>query len=105
MAGKARLEAEFISNRLAGGRPQTGPVSESEAREDKAHEIQEVCLLHNETATRLPVRPLREIRHAIRQRRQSGDIWSTNHFIARIADYRTTSGGRRVTIGGAQQGA
>jgi alanine-glyoxylate transaminase / serine-glyoxylate transaminase / serine-pyruvate transaminase len=62
MATKLGLKPEFISTDWRTGADPA--VIEAKLREDKAHEIKAVCVLHNETATGC-LSPVAEIRKAI----------------------------------------
>src|SRR6202041_1169360 len=62
MATKLGLRPEFISTDWRTGADPA--VIEAKLREDKAHEIKAVCVLHNETATGC-LSPITEIRQAI----------------------------------------
>ena len=81
MATKLGLKPEFIPTDWRTGADPA--VIEAKLREDKAHEIKAVCVLHNETATGC-VSPIAEIRQAIDPQRPSRPAHGRHHLLARL---------------------
>jgi alanine-glyoxylate transaminase/serine-glyoxylate transaminase/serine-pyruvate transaminase len=101
MATKLGLKPEFIPTDWRTGADPN--VIEAKLREDKAHEIKAVCVLHNETATGC-LSPITEIRQAIdRSGHPALFLVDTISSLA-STDYRHDEWGVDVTIGGAQKG-
>src|SRR5499427_2437417 len=101
MAVNLGLKPEFISTDWRIGADPT--AIEAKLKEDKAHEIKAVCVLHNETATGC-LSPIAEIRQAIdRAGHPALFVVDTISSLA-STDYRHDEWGVDVTIGGAQKG-
>ncbi len=101
MARRLGLEPEFISGDWRTGADPR--AIEARLREDKAHAIKAVCVVHNETATGVTSR-VAEVRKAI----DSADhpalfLVDTISSLASI-DYRHDEWGVDVTVGGSQKG-
>jgi alanine-glyoxylate transaminase/serine-glyoxylate transaminase/serine-pyruvate transaminase len=76
---------------------------EARLREDKAHTIKAVCLLHNETATGC-LSPLAEIRKAIDAAKHPALFMVDTISSLGSTDYRHDEWGIDVAVGGAQKG-
>src|SRR6266852_2549978 len=101
MATTLGLTPEFIStDRRIGADP---AVIEAKLREDKAHEIKAVCVLHNETATGC-LSPITEIRQAIDRAGHPALFLVDTISSLASTDYRHDEWGVDVTVGGAQKG-
>jgi alanine-glyoxylate transaminase/serine-glyoxylate transaminase/serine-pyruvate transaminase len=101
MATKLGLKPEFIpTDWRIGAEP---AVIEAKLREDKAHEIKAVCVLHNETATGC-LSPIAEIRQAIDRAGHPALFLVDTISSLASADYRHDEWGVDVTVGGAQKG-
>jgi len=101
MATKLGLKPEFIATDWRTGADPA--VIEAKLREDKAHEIKAVCVLHNETATGC-LSPIAEIRQAITRAGHPALFLVDTISSLASADYRHDEWGVDVTIGGAQKG-
>jgi alanine-glyoxylate transaminase / serine-glyoxylate transaminase / serine-pyruvate transaminase len=101
MATKLGLKPEFISTDWRIGADPA--VIEAKLREDKAHEIKAVCVLHNETATGC-LSPITEIRQAIDRAGHPALFLVDTISSLASTDYRHDEWGVDVTIGGAQKG-
>ena len=101
MATKLGLKPEFIATDWRTGADPA--VIEAKLREDKAHEIKAVCVLHNETATGC-LSPIAEIRQAIDRAGHPALFLVDTISSLASADYRHDEWGVDVTIGGAQKG-
>jgi alanine-glyoxylate transaminase / serine-glyoxylate transaminase / serine-pyruvate transaminase len=101
MATKLGLKPEFISTDWRTGADPV--VIEAKLREDKAHEIKAVCVLHNETATGC-LSPIAEIRKAIDRAGHPALFLVDTISSLASTDYRHDEWGVDVTIGGAQKG-
>jgi alanine-glyoxylate transaminase/serine-glyoxylate transaminase/serine-pyruvate transaminase len=101
MAKRLGLEPEFIAGDLRNGAdPQQ---IEARLKEDKAHQIKAVCVVHNETATGVTSR-IAEVRQAIDAARHPAlFLVDTISSLASI-DYRHDEWGVDVTVGGSQKG-
>src|SRR6476620_7788264 len=101
MAENLGLKPEFIpTDWRIGAEP---AVIEAKLKDDKAHQIKAVCVLHNETATGC-LSPIAEIRKAIdRAGHPALFIVDTISSLA-STDYRHDEWGVDVTVGGAQKG-
>ncbi|HVP07985.1 MAG TPA: aminotransferase class V-fold PLP-dependent enzyme [Burkholderiales bacterium] len=101
MAKRLGLEPEFIA-----GDWRTGTDSqaiEARLRDDKAHAIRAVCVVHNETATGVTSR-IAEVRKAIDAAKHPAlFLVDTISSLASI-DYRHDEWGVDVTVGGSQKG-
>src|SRR5690242_11982800 len=101
MAQKLGLVPEFIKTDWRIGADPA--VIEARLKEDKAHEIKAVCVLHNETATGC-LSPIAEVRAAIdRSGHPALFMVDTISSLASI-DYRHDEWGVDVTVGGSQKG-
>src|SRR5580692_8435997 len=101
MAIKLGLKPEFISTDWRVGADPA--LIEAKLREDKAHEIKAVCVLHNETATGC-LSPIAEIRQAINRAGHPALFLVDTISSLASADYRHDEWGVDVTVGGAQKG-
>jgi alanine-glyoxylate transaminase/serine-glyoxylate transaminase/serine-pyruvate transaminase len=101
MAVKLGLKPEFIPTDWRTGADPA--VIEAKLREDKAHEIKAVCVLHNETATGC-TSPILEIRKAIDNAGHPALLMVDTISSLASIDYRHDEWGVDVTIGGAQKG-
>jgi alanine-glyoxylate transaminase/serine-glyoxylate transaminase/serine-pyruvate transaminase len=101
MAKKLGLQPEFISGDWRSG---ADPKAiEARLREDKAHSIKAVCVVHNETATGAVSR-IAEVRRAIDAAKHPAlFLVDTISSLASI-DYRHDEWGVDVTVGGSQKG-
>jgi alanine-glyoxylate transaminase/serine-glyoxylate transaminase/serine-pyruvate transaminase len=101
MAAKLGLQPEFIpTDWRVGADP---ALIEAKLREDKAHEIKAVCVLHNETATGC-LSPIAEIRQAIDRAGHPALFLVDTISSLASTDYRHDEWGVDVTVGGAQKG-
>src|SRR6202046_3945839 len=101
MAEKLGLRPEFIKGDWRTG---ADPAKiEEHLRNDKAHEIKAVCVLHNETATGC-LSPIEAIRKAINSAGHPALLMVDTISSLASADYRHDEWGVDVTIGGAQKG-
>jgi alanine-glyoxylate transaminase/serine-glyoxylate transaminase/serine-pyruvate transaminase len=101
MAQKIGLQPEFISTDWRTG---AEPASiEAHLREDKAHAIKAVCVLHNETSTGC-LSPIAEIRKAIDKAGHPALFMVDTISSLASTDYRHDEWGVDVTVGGAQKG-
>jgi alanine-glyoxylate transaminase / serine-glyoxylate transaminase / serine-pyruvate transaminase len=101
MAVKLGLKPEFIPTDWRTG---ADPAAiEAKLKEDKAHEIKAVCVLHNETATGC-LSPIAEIRQAINRAGHPALFLVDTISSLASADYRHDEWGVDVTVGGAQKG-
>src|ERR1700727_2341079 len=101
MATKLGLKPEFISTDWRTGADPA--VIEAKLREDKAHDIKAVCVLHNETATGC-LSPIAEIRKAIDRAGHPALFMVDTISSLASTDYRHDEWGVDVTVGGAQKG-
>jgi alanine-glyoxylate transaminase/serine-glyoxylate transaminase/serine-pyruvate transaminase len=101
MAEKLGLKPEFIETDWRTG---ADPAAiEAKLKDDKAHTIKAVCILHNETATGC-LSPIAEIRKAIdRAGHPALFMVDTISSLASV-DYRHDEWGVDVSVGGAQKG-
>jgi len=101
MAEKLGLKPEFIpTDWRIGADP---AVIEAKLKEDKAHEIKAVCVLHNETATGC-LSPINEIRKAIDRAGHPALLMVDTISSLASADYSHDEWGVDVSVGGAQKG-
>src|ERR1700684_144886 len=101
MAEKLGLKPEFIA-----GDWRTGADAakiEEHLRQDKAHAIKAVCVLHNETATGC-LSPIAPIRKAIDAAGHPALLLVDTISSLASTDYRHDEWGVDVTVGGAQKG-
>jgi alanine-glyoxylate transaminase/serine-glyoxylate transaminase/serine-pyruvate transaminase len=101
MAQKLGLKPEFIPGDWRTGADPA--VIEAKLKEDKAHEIKAVCVLHNETATGC-LSPIAEIRKAIDRAGHPALFLVDTISSLASTDYRHDEWGVDVTVGGAQKG-
>src|SRR3979490_3110897 len=101
MAEKLGLKPEFIPTDWRTGADPAG--IEAKLKEDKAHEIKAVCVLHNEPATGC-LSPIAEIRQAINRSGHPALFLVDTISSLASADYRHDEWGVDVTVGGAQKG-
>ena len=101
MAQKFGLKPEFIPGDWRTG---ADPAKiEEHLRNDKAHEIKAVCVLHNETATGC-LSPIDQIRKAINAAGHPALLMVDTISSLASTDYRHDEWGVDVTVGGAQKG-
>ncbi len=101
MAVKFGLRPEFIPTDWRTG---ADPAAiEAALREDKAHEIKAVCILHNETSTGC-LSSIPQIRQAIDRAGHPALLMVDTISSLASTDYRHDEWGVDVTIGGAQKG-
>ena len=101
MAQKLGLKPEYISGDWRTG---ADPAKiEEHLRNDKAHEIKAVCVLHNETATGC-LSPIEPIRKAINAAGHPALLMVDTISSLASTDYRHDEWGVDVTVGGAQKG-
>jgi len=101
MAVKLGLKPEFIATDWRTG---ADPAAiEAKLRDDKAHQIKAVCVLHNETATGC-LSPIAEIRQAINRAGHPALFLVDTISSLASTDYRHDEWGVDVTVGGAQKG-
>ena len=93
---------EFIASRLARAAPIPRPI-EARLREDKAHEIKAVCVVHNETSTGA-ISPIDEVRQAIDAAGHPALLMVDTISSLASIDYRHDEWGVDVTVGGSQKG-
>jgi alanine-glyoxylate transaminase / serine-glyoxylate transaminase / serine-pyruvate transaminase len=101
MAQKLGLKPEFITTDWRVG-ADPGAI-EAKLREDKAHAIKAVCVLHNETSTGC-LSPIAEIRQAIDRAGHPALLLVDTISSLASTDYRHEEWGVDVTVGGAQKG-
>jgi alanine-glyoxylate transaminase/serine-glyoxylate transaminase/serine-pyruvate transaminase len=101
MAVKIGVDPEFIaSDWRAGADPQK---IEARLRDDKAHEIKAVCVVHNETSTGC-VTLVNEVRRAIDAAGHPALLMVDTISSLGSIDYRHDEWGVDVTVGGSQKG-
>jgi alanine-glyoxylate transaminase/serine-glyoxylate transaminase/serine-pyruvate transaminase len=101
MAKKLGLEPEFIAGDWrTGADPQ---AIESRLREDKAHAIKAVCVVHNETSTGVVSR-ISEIRKSLESAKHPALLMVDTISSLGSIDYRHDEWGVDVTVGGSQKG-
>lgn len=101
MAVKHGLQPEFIaSDWRSGADPK---AIEARLRDDKAHEIKAVCVVHNETSTGA-VTQIDEVRRAIDAARHPALLMVDTISSLGSIDYRHEEWGVDVTVGGSQKG-
>jgi alanine-glyoxylate transaminase/serine-glyoxylate transaminase/serine-pyruvate transaminase len=101
MAKRLGLVPEFIAGDWrSGADPQ---AIEARLREDKAHSIKAVCVVHNETATGVVSR-IAEVRRAIDAARHPALFMVDTISSLGSIDYRHDEWGVDVTVGGSQKG-
>jgi alanine-glyoxylate transaminase/serine-glyoxylate transaminase/serine-pyruvate transaminase len=101
MAKRLGLEPEFIAGDWrTGADPQ---AIEARLREDKAHAVKAVCVVHNETATGVVSRIL-DVRKAIDAAKHPALLLVDTISSLGSIDYRHDEWGVDVTVGGSQKG-
>ncbi len=101
MAGKLGLAPEFIPGDWRHG---ADPAAiEAKLREDGAHAIKAVCVVHNETSTGVTSR-IAELRAAIDRARHPALFMVDTISSLGSIDYRHDEWGVDVTVGGSQKG-
>src|SRR5919204_6177087 len=101
MAENLGLKPEFIpTDWRIGAEP---AVIEAKLKDDKAHQIKAVCVLHNETATGC-LSPIAEVRKAIDRAGHPALLMVDTISSLASTDYRHDEWGVDVTVGGAQKG-
>ncbi len=101
MAGKLGLAPEFIPGDWRHG---ADPAAiEAKLREDGAHAIKAVCVVHNETSTGVTSR-IAEVRAAIDRARHPALFMVDTISSLGSIDYRHDEWGVDVTVGGSQKG-
>src|SRR5262245_6750199 len=101
IALKLGLQPEFIPSDWRSG-ADAGAI-EARLREDKAHSIKAVCVVHNETSTGATSR-IDEVRRAIDAARHPALLMVDTISSLASIDYRHDEWGVDVTIGGSQKG-
>ena len=101
MAKRLGLQPEFIpGDWRTGADPQ---AIEAKLREDKAHRIKAVCVVHNETSTGVVSR-IAEVRRAIDAAKHPALFMVDTISSLGSIDYRHDEWGVDVTVGGSQKG-
>ena len=101
MATKIGLQPEFIASDWRAG---ADPVKiEARLKEDKAHEIKAVCVVHNETSTGC-ITLINEVRKAIDAASHPALLMVDTISSLGSIDYRHDEWGVDVTVGGSQKG-
>ena len=101
MATKIGLVPEFIASDWRAG---ADPVKiEARLKEDKAHEIKAVCVVHNETSTGC-ITLINEVRKAIDAAGHPALLMVDTISSLGSIDYRHDEWGVDVTVGGSQKG-
>jgi len=101
MATKIGLQPEFIASDWRAG---ADPVKiEARLKDDKAHEIKAVCVVHNETSTGC-VTLINEVRKAIDAAGHPALLMVDTISSLGSIDYRHDEWGVDVTVGGSQKG-
>ena len=101
MATKLGLEPEFIASDWRSGADPD--AIEARLREDKAHAIKAVCVVHNETSTGC-VSPVDAVRKAIDAARHPALLLVDTISSLASIDYRHDEWGVDVTVAGSQKG-
>jgi alanine-glyoxylate transaminase/serine-glyoxylate transaminase/serine-pyruvate transaminase len=101
MATKLGLEPEFIATDWRTGADPK--LIEARLREDKAHTIKAVCVVHNETSTGC-VTHVGEVRKAIDAAKHPALLMADTISSLGSIDYRHDEWGVDVTVGGSQKG-
>ena len=101
MAVKIGLDPEFIASDWRSGADPT--KIEARLREDKAHEIKAVCVVHNETSTGC-ITLINEVRRAIDAAGHPALLMVDTISSLGSIDYRHDEWGVDVTVGGSQKG-
>jgi alanine-glyoxylate transaminase/serine-glyoxylate transaminase/serine-pyruvate transaminase len=101
MAGRLGLEVDFIPGDWRRG---ADPLAiEAQLKEDRAHEIKAVCVVHNETSTGAVTR-VPEVRHALDRNGHPALLMVDTISSLASIDYRMDEWGVDVTVGGSQKG-
>ncbi len=101
MAQKLGLKPDFIASDWRGG---ADPAAlEARLREDKAHAIKAVCVVHNETSTGC-VSPIAAVRKAIDAAGHPALLMVDTISSLASIDYRHDEWGADVTVSGSQKG-
>ena len=98
---KLGLEAEFIASDWRSGAD--AAAIEARLREDKAHTIKAVCVVHNETSTGATSR-IDEVRRAIDAAKHPALLMVDTISSLGSVDYRHDEWGVDITVGGSQKG-
>ncbi|MDQ2082326.1 aminotransferase class V-fold PLP-dependent enzyme [Xanthobacteraceae bacterium Astr-EGSB] len=101
MARRLGLEPDVIKTDWRTGADPA--VIEAKLKEDKAHAIKAVCVLHNETATGC-LSPIAEIRKAIDRASHPALFFVDTISSLASTDFRHDEWGVDVTVGGSQKG-
>jgi alanine-glyoxylate transaminase/serine-glyoxylate transaminase/serine-pyruvate transaminase len=101
MATKLGLQAEFIPSDWRSGAD--AAAIEAHLREDRAHAIRAVCVVHNETSTGATSR-VDEVRRAIDVAKHPALLMVDTISSLASIDYRHDEWGVDVTVGGSQKG-
>ncbi len=101
MAGRLGLDPEFIQSDWRSG---VDPAEvEARLKDDKAHSIKAVCVVHNETSTGCTSR-IDEVRRAIDAAGHTALLMVDTISSLGSIDYRHDEWGVDVTVGGSQKG-
>ena len=101
MASKLGLQPHFIASDWRSGADAN--AIEARLREDKAHAVKAVCVVHNETSTGATSR-IDEVRRALDAARHPALLMVDTISSLASIDYRHDAWGVDVTVGGAQKG-
>jgi alanine-glyoxylate transaminase/serine-glyoxylate transaminase/serine-pyruvate transaminase len=101
MASKLGLQPQFIASDWRSGAD--ADAIEARLRQDKAHAIKAVCVVHNETSTGATSR-IDEVRRALDAARHPALLMVDTISSLASIDYRHDEWGVDVTVGGAQKG-
>jgi alanine-glyoxylate transaminase/serine-glyoxylate transaminase/serine-pyruvate transaminase len=101
MARKLGLQPEFIAGDWRTGAD--AQAIEARLKEDKAHAIKAVCVVHNETATGVTSR-IADVRKAIDAAKHPALLMVDTISSLASIDYRHDEWGVDVTVGGSQKG-
>jgi alanine-glyoxylate transaminase / serine-glyoxylate transaminase / serine-pyruvate transaminase len=101
MASKLGLQPQFIASDWRSG--VDANAIEARLREDRAHAIKAVCVVHNETSTGATSR-IDEVRRVLDAARHPALLMADTISSLASIDYRHDEWGVDVTVGGAQKG-
>jgi alanine-glyoxylate transaminase/serine-glyoxylate transaminase/serine-pyruvate transaminase len=101
MASKLGLQPQFIASDWRSG--VDANAIEARLREDRAHAIKAVCVVHNETSTGATSR-IDEVRRVLDAARHPALLMVDTISSLASIDYRHDEWGADVTVGGAQKG-